>query len=596
MMELSFFAEMAWKSAAISGAALGLAYVLRSRSAADRTLVLRLGVALLLFLPLIALFVPALEIVAFAAPEALPATAYLPGPGFQAAMLAAADAAPLPPPSIWDDPTPLVLLAYLGGVAMVGARLVGGLWLLNRWTRASREVTCPEWLAAFDRVRWIAGNGEHVRLLVSDGVKSPLSWGWRNPVVLIDTDTLDQPDDADGILAHEMAHIARRDWPVLMLSRLVATLFWFNPLVWVLEREIVQQAEEAADCEAASRVEPTRYAETLLSWARVNGMVPANSIAPSTSALGRRVRAILDGKSRERPTGSAWTALAMLLCIGIATPVAAMKLVAASRQDVPEAPAAPAAPEAPRAVPLPPSMVAPDAPLPPEAPTAPDAPDAMAAPQPPLPPRPPRLVTVRTPEPRMVGPHVHAALAEVLPQIPQIVASAMASHDPREIEEALREAEQEMREAQRLNDREIRIAMAEARRATAVAVSRSRTVQRAEVQRAMRDAQRHAADARRHAANAQRQVRISMAHGADGMERGAAEMERGAQRMEDEARRLRNRDYREQQIARARSRGETVTHDDLIEAADGMREGAEGMREGAREMRESAREMRGRHS
>ena len=32
---------------------------------------------------------------------------------------------------------------------------------------------------------------------------------------------------------------------------------------------------------AAQRVEPTRYAETLLSWARANTMVPANSIAPS---------------------------------------------------------------------------------------------------------------------------------------------------------------------------------------------------------------------------------------------------------------------------------------------------------------------------
>ena len=68
-MELSFFAAMAWKSALIAGAALALAHVLRSRSAADRALVLRLGVTMLLLLPLIALWLPALEIVAFAAPE-----------------------------------------------------------------------------------------------------------------------------------------------------------------------------------------------------------------------------------------------------------------------------------------------------------------------------------------------------------------------------------------------------------------------------------------------------------------------------------------------------------------------------------------------
>ena len=164
---------------------------------------------------------------------------------------------------------------------MVGSRLLAGLWLLRRWTRAADEVTCPEWLAAFDRVRWVVPNAESVRLLVSGDVQSPLSWGWRRPVILIDPDTLDQPEDADGILAHEAAHVARRDWPVLMLTRIAATLFWFNPLVWLLEREVVQQAEEAADCAAAERVEPARYAETLLNWAQHNTLVPANSIAPS---------------------------------------------------------------------------------------------------------------------------------------------------------------------------------------------------------------------------------------------------------------------------------------------------------------------------
>ena len=48
-MDVSFFGEMAWQSALISGFALALAYVLRSRAAADRALVLRLGVVMLLF-------------------------------------------------------------------------------------------------------------------------------------------------------------------------------------------------------------------------------------------------------------------------------------------------------------------------------------------------------------------------------------------------------------------------------------------------------------------------------------------------------------------------------------------------------------------
>src|SRR3954454_12320834 len=103
-MDVSFFGEMAWKSALISGAALGLAYVLRSRAAADRALVLRLGVFMLLLLPVIALALPALRIEAWAAPTAsaapvpaslaAPVVLDLPAPALAYALPAEADPQP----------------------------------------------------------------------------------------------------------------------------------------------------------------------------------------------------------------------------------------------------------------------------------------------------------------------------------------------------------------------------------------------------------------------------------------------------------------------------------------------------------------------
>jgi Zn-dependent protease with chaperone function len=559
-MDLSFFAEMGWKSALIAGAALGLAFALRSRAAADRALVLRIGVAMLLLLPLIALWLPALEIVAFAAPEPPPAGPFLLPPELQLAASAAAVGA-APEPTIWDDPTPLVILAYLGGLVMVGSRLLAGLWTLHRWTRTAHAVTCPDWLAAFERVRWSLDDADSVRLLVSDEINSPLSWGWRRPVVLIDPDTLGQPDDAEAILAHELAHVARRDWPALMLSRIAATLFWFNPLVWLLEREVVQQAEEAADCEAAERVEPARYAETLLSWAQANSLIPANSIASSGHALGRRVKAVLDRRSRERPSGSAWTAVAMLLCLGIAAPVAATQLVAAQPPQPPE-------PPAPTTIPNPPA-----------APAAPDAPAPPAAPEAPAP-LGDEDVVISVPD---VGEQVDAALSAVLPQIPTIVAQATAAIDHEAMEQALRQARIEMRRAN-ISHADIERAMRDARRQQARAMAISRREMRVALN-----------EAHRAVAAIPRTVTASLAHGADGMLRGADGMEAGARRMEEQAARLQDRDYRERKIAEARARGETVTHEDLLEAAEGLREGAEGMRDGARDMREAAREMREEH-
>lgn len=391
-MSLEFLIEMAWKSALIAGAALGLLVLLKARAAADRAAVLRVAVGLLLLLPLFSLLLPELQVEAWTAPEPAPVSAS--APILVPEMMSAAAARP----SIWDDPSLLFMILYLGGVFMAAGRLATGLWTLGRWTRNARDVDCPEWNAAFERARWSAGAPQRLRLLVSDEAHSPLSWGLLRPVILIDRDTLDEPADAGAILAHEIAHVVRRDWAVLMLTRVAGALFWFNPLVRLLEREVVQQAEEAADIEAALQVEPAFYAQTLVHWAQFSsgGLVPANSIAPTPSALARRVRAILDARRRATPSGSPVTLAAIAGCTLFAVTLAALQLIPAVAQahEIAEAPRAPAVPAALPAMAAPLAPAAPRTPATPaSAPAAPRAPIAiaMAHPHPaaPLPPETP---------------------------------------------------------------------------------------------------------------------------------------------------------------------------------------------------------------
>ncbi|HEX8654600.1 MAG TPA: M56 family metallopeptidase [Allosphingosinicella sp.] len=541
-MSFEFLIEMAWKSALIAGVALALAATLRSRAAADRSAVLRVAVTLLLLLPLFSLVLPRLQIEAWAA-EPAPAIAAASPADFGVVAAPAASTAPLAAtpalePTIWDDPSLLFLILYLGGVAMAAGRLGAGLWTLRRWTRASREVECPEWNEAFERACWAADAPRGLRLLVSDEAPSPLSWGLIRPVILIDRDTLGEPEDADAILAHEIAHVVRRDWAVLMLTRIAAALFWFNPLVWLLEREVVQQAEEAADIEAAFCVEPTRYAQTLVHWAQFNagGLVPANSIAPSASALARRVRAILDARRRSAQAGSFWAVAAIAGCALFAVTLAVLQLIPA----VAEARALPPAQPAPVAVPAPGAI--PNAPAPPVAaapplvvigavaPAAPPASPAKLAlhPHPAAPPAPPAW-----PAP--------AATPHPVPPIPQIDEAAIERH--------------------------VQAAVAAATRLARV-------------------------DTRRIAAEAAAAARRGVAAGAVGIERGAEGLRDGARRMEQEAAELGSQRYRERRIAEAAARGERLTHQELIDLSRDLRDGARGMREGAREMRRAAADMR----
>jgi len=145
-MSFDFLVEMAWKSALISGAALAIAAALRFRPAGERSAVLRMAVAMILALPLIALLLPALPIVTQTIHESAPtAPVLLPSVDALPISLAQAQAAAPAAASTWDDPTPLILWLWIGGAAMVAARLLAGLWTLRRWTRNASAPDLPEW-------------------------------------------------------------------------------------------------------------------------------------------------------------------------------------------------------------------------------------------------------------------------------------------------------------------------------------------------------------------------------------------------------------------------------------------------------------------
>lgn len=332
-MTPDFIVEMGWKSLLISGAALAMLALLRSRSAADRATLLRLSLVLLLALPILSLSLPSLVVEEPAPPAMLkPFLAVAP-----VHVLAGDAESPALPFALRGED--LVMTAYLAGVFLVTARLLLGLFALARWTRLAHPIADPQWRAALERA-----GGTGVRLLASDHAPSPMSWGLRRPAILIDRVSLSRPDNADAILAHEMAHVRRRDWPALMLSRLAVALFWFNPLVWALERCLVQHAEEAADLQAVVRVEPVGYARTLLDCVRATGLVaaPANSMAPG-QGLARRLGAVLDPRQRGLASGSVWTTAAMAACVAVAAPVAALELIppAAAPAAAPKTPATP---------------------------------------------------------------------------------------------------------------------------------------------------------------------------------------------------------------------------------------------------------------
>jgi hypothetical protein len=175
-------------------------------------------------------------------------------------------------------------------------------------------------------------------LLVSEELRSPVSWGVMRPIILLNEQAVSATAEAEAIIAHELAHVARLDWAKLLLSRTACALFWFNPLVWRLARECHQLREEAADdAVLLSEVDGADYASLLVNAARHDNkalLIAAHGVAPGKDSLKRRITRVLDADLARGPANNAWMALCLIVLVAIAAPLAAFDPTVAA-QDKP---------------------------------------------------------------------------------------------------------------------------------------------------------------------------------------------------------------------------------------------------------------------
>ncbi len=174
-----------------------------------------------------------------------------------------------------------------------------------------------------------------VPLLLSSQVASPCLVGWVNPCLLLPTGLVQEltENELKLVFFHELAHLRRRDVAVNWVLSAVQIFHWFNPLVWLVTRELRTAREEACDAAALATTPGANrsYGETILKllerpavpsegtesvqWPGMTTMVVNRGSA--MSSLKQRLRAI----SRFRPGTRTWVVGACtwlaLACIGL---------------------------------------------------------------------------------------------------------------------------------------------------------------------------------------------------------------------------------------------------------------------------------------
>lgn len=177
---------------------------------------------------------------------------------------------------------PFILL-MTPGMLRHGRRLVAQ-WYTTRallgWSRTPHEL------------------GDDIQVVTLD---EPLACvaGWFSSTIILSTGFLERchPTTLEVVLAHERAHIARRDTFWSTLDRAMA-LICLSPLSTYLLRHLTLAQEQACDQSAARAVgSPIAVAQALVEVASLSMAVPQGSHSITSSVLETRVHSLLDSTS-----------------------------------------------------------------------------------------------------------------------------------------------------------------------------------------------------------------------------------------------------------------------------------------------------------
>jgi beta-lactamase regulating signal transducer with metallopeptidase domain len=289
MME-RLLVECAVRALLLVGLTATMLYVMRVKDAAAKHRVWTGVMALMLFLPLWAMWGPKFSLRVLPPLPSVSAT----GPIVAIASFQAT-AAQSPRFSSWEL---LLLSVYLLGFILLAIRLVLGT------------------VQTFRLVR---------RAVVQDGVRtsplciSPVTVGFFRPVVIFPQNWPEwEKSRLKSILTHEEEHARRHDSLTQWFALLNRAVFWFHPIAWWLEQTLSGLAEEACDDAVLMRGHnPREYAECLLDLARSVSRSGARlnvvGMAAPGGFLQRRLRKIIEVGPHPRTSG-AWMGFVATVC------------------------------------------------------------------------------------------------------------------------------------------------------------------------------------------------------------------------------------------------------------------------------------------
>ena len=219
----------------------------------------------------------------------------------------------------FDEHLPLIICMWLAGLAFFLLRLLGGLAYVQH-LRHYRVSPMPlQWNEKLADLTKRLGLNKPVGLLESASVSVPIVIGVLKPVILLPAGVLTMltPAQLEAVIAHELAHIYRRDYLLNIIQSILEAIYYFNPAVWWISAYIRIERENCCDDIAVELCHDSlSYARALLTLEESVQYSPRLAMALANKGKGKllfRIRRILNQPQKNSFIMEKFAASAILL-------------------------------------------------------------------------------------------------------------------------------------------------------------------------------------------------------------------------------------------------------------------------------------------
>jgi beta-lactamase regulating signal transducer with metallopeptidase domain len=194
----------------------------------------------------------------------------------------------------------VIVALYLIPASVLFGRLLFAMRSVRALKRSSECVDNKQLLTHLAALKSQLNISRNISLLICNRIESPVSFGLLKPQIMLPVQALEWNESTmTDVLLHELCHIKRLDWLTTLSAYVIASVFWFNPLVWLAVKRLREESENSCDTAVLnSGRSDTDYAESLLAvatsciHARRNNRSICNNL--STSNINPLLQTMLD--------------------------------------------------------------------------------------------------------------------------------------------------------------------------------------------------------------------------------------------------------------------------------------------------------------